>query len=61
MDFREMYTIVNVANSVFKLSAQLVCSAACQKPASALLHVRNQQPLPSVYTIAPAKTKCSEK
>lgn len=71
MDFREMYTIVSVANSVFKLSAQPICSAACQKPASPpaacqkpaspLLHVRNQLLLSSVYTVAPAKTKYSEK
>lgn len=52
MDFREKYTIISVANSVFKLSAQLVCSAACQKPASPPL---------TLHTVAPAKTKYSEK
>lgn len=52
MDFREKYTITSVANSVFKLSAQLICSAACQKPGPPLL---------SLHTVAPAKTKYSEK
>lgn len=52
MDFREKYPTLNIANFVFKLFAQLVCSTACQKPAAPLL---------SLHTVAPEKTKYSEK